>query len=389
MAHKRSRRAEMPAPKVFLARCNTYDQKTVDQRIREAFSAFGGVDAVMPSGSRVLVKPNLLMSYHADKAVTTHPAVIEALLKLLLDAGARVTIGDSPGFGSAARVAQKAGIADVAARLGVRIVEFNESVEVTTPPGSLFRKIYVARAALEADAIINVPKFKSHGQMTLTLAVKNLFGCVVGRRKAQWHMAAGRDHHAFARLLLELAGLLAPCFNLIDGIVGMDGNGPSAGRARPMGVLLAGPDALAVDHIAAAIAGISENRLPIEITARQIEHFEASLRQIEVVGAKVQDLALDDFEPPESVDVQFGPRFLRRTLRNALAARPKVDRQQCQACGICADSCPPQAMTLRNTRIEIDHSACISCFCCQEMCPHHAIDTRRGWLARLLIHRST
>ena len=381
--------AAVPAPKVFLSPCNTYDRKHVDQKIREAFAAFGGVNAIVQPGRRALVKPNLLLSAAPDQAVTTHPAVIEAILKLLLDAGARVTIGDSPGFGSAARVAAKAGIADVAGRLGVPIVEFNDSVEVAAPDGSLFRKIQVARAALEADAIINVPKFKTHGQMTLTLAVKNLFGCVVGRRKAQWHMAAGRDRDAFARLLLELWRLLAPSFNIVDGIVGMDGNGPSAGRARPIGVLLAGDDALAVDRTAARIAGLDDERFPLVGAARKIGRFDASLREIEVIGGTVDDVALDDFELPAAVDVEFGPRFLRRTLKNALTARPRVNRRKCRACGICADNCPPRAMAMNDSRIRIDYSACISCFCCQEMCPQHAIEVRRGWLARLLIHRNT
>jgi len=374
------------APKVFLTQCDAYDREVVQQKVEEAFAAFGGVGTYATAGSRVLVKPNLLAGAPPQRAVTTHPAVVEAALKLLLEAGAKVTVADSPGFSSAAKVAAKSGIAEVAHRLGVEIAELDESVEVSAPGGSLFRKVEVARAALEADAIINLAKFKTHGQMILTMAVKNLFGCVVGHRKAQWHMAAGIDRDAFARLLLELWRLLPRTFSLVDGIVAMDGNGPSAGRARAMNLLLAGEDALAVDRIAARLVGLAENRFPLVRAARQIDELGPSLGHIDVVGGSVEALAVDDFELPAGSDIALGPRILRRVFGRALSARPKVNRRKCRLCGICVESCPPQAMTMAGGRVSIDYSACISCFCCQEMCPERAIDVRRGWLAKVIIH---
>lgn len=379
-----------PASKVFVARCESYGPPTVQRKVDDAFAAFGGVERFVRPGMRVLVKPNLLAAVPPEKAVTTHPAVVEAVLRLLLDAGARVTIGDSPGITRATKAAEKAGILDVAQRLGVQVIDFDDSVELKAPDGFLFKRIEVARAVAEAEAIINLPKFKTHGQMVMTLAVKNLFGCVVGPRKAQWHMAAGRDRDTFARLLLELSLLVAPAFSVVDGVIGMDGNGPSSGRVRPVNVILAGIDPLAIDRIGARIAGLDDALFPLIGAARTIPACAASLGEIEVVGEPVDSVKLADFALPAAADVQWlRLKPIRRLLKRAITARPEINTARCEACGICVRSCPPQAMTLESGRVTIDRSLCISCFCCQEMCPQHAVDVRHGWLARILFHRST
>ena len=380
----------MAAPRVFLTRCESYDPEVVRRKVEDAFDAFGGAARFGGPGRRVLVKPNLLLAAPPDKAVTTHPAIVEAVARMMLETGATVTIGDSPGVSRAVKVAEKAGIRAVADNLGVPLVDFEESVEVKTPEGFLFKKIEIARAVAEADVVINLPKFKTHGQMVLTMATKNLFGCVAGPRKAQWHMAAGRDRDTFARLLLELSVLAAPKFSLIDGVVGMDGNGPSAGRVRPANLILAGEDAFAVDRIAARLVGLADDAFPLIRAARKMDAFAGRFGQIEVVGGSVDALALHDFVLPAAAEMQwFRSRIVRRIVKRAVAARPVVDARKCNACGTCVRSCPPEAMKIAGGRVQIDRSACISCFCCQEMCPRQAITVRRGWLARLLIHRST
>ena len=377
----------MADEKVFISRCETYDPDLLRRKIEQAFGAFGGAGRYAGRGTKVLLKPNMLSGEPPEKAITTHPAVVEAVARMFIDAGARVTIGDSPGIGRAAKVAEKTGIAEVARRLGIKVVDFDDSVLLKAPADFMFKKIEIARAVIEADVMINLPKFKSHGQMIMTAAVKNLFGCIVGPRKAQWHMAAGRDRDAFARLLLELSLLVAPRFSLIDGIIGMDGNGPSAGRTRPVNLILAGEDPLAVDRIAAAVAGLKEEDYPLMRTARAMPAFAERFGRIEVVGDALESVALHDFQLPPGQDLRFGPRTLRRLLKRAVAARPVINRRKCKACGICAQHCPPEAISTSGGRVLIDRSACISCFCCQEMCPQHAIDIRRGWLARLLIRR--
>ena len=364
----------------------------VARTVEQAFAAFGGAGKFAWHGCRVLVKPNLLLAVPPERAVTTHPAVVHAVVSLLRDAGAHVTIGDSPGLVRGTTAAERAGISAVAHRLGARVVDFDDSVEVATPPGFMFRKIEIARAVIEADAIINLPKFKTHGQMVLTMATKNYFGCVVGRRKAQWHMAAGRDPDTFARLLVELSLLAAPPdrprFNLVDGVIGMDGNGPSSGRVRPVGVILAGEDPVAVDRAAARLVGLPEERFPLLRAARAVQAYAGKPEPLEVVGDPLDQLALRDFVLPPGVHLQWTRfRWLRRALKRAAAARPHVDRSKCEACGVCTRSCPPQAMTIAGGNVRIDRALCISCFCCQELCPRHAISVRRGWLAELTIPR--
>ena len=374
-----------PASRVFVARCESYDLQVVQRRVGDAFAAFGGVARFVRPGMRVLVKPNLLHAAPPEKAVTTHPAVVEAVLRLLLDAGARVTIGDSPGTILGANVAEACGILDVARRLGVPFIDFDESVELKAPSGFLFKRIEVARAVAEAEAIINLPKFKSHGQMVMTLAVKNLFGCIVGHRKAQWHMAAGRERDTFARLLVELSLLAAPAFSLVDGVMGMDGNGPSSGRVRPVNVIMAGTDPLAIDRMGARIAGLDESRFPLIRAARKIPACAARLGEIEVIGDPLESVKLADFVLPPAADVQWlRLKPIREMARRAITARPQIDAARCEGCGVCVRSCPPQAMTIVDGRVTIDRSLCISCFCCQELCPQHAVGIRHGWLARIL-----
>ena len=183
---------------VCIERCEAYDADLVFDRIKAAVDALGGMGRFVKTGQNVLLKPNLLSPSEPAKAVTTHPAVVEAVIRLVQDAGGRPVIGDSPGIGSLLPVTEKTGIAQVARRHGVDIVPFDDSVPVDALDDHLFRQIEIARAVADADVVINLPKVKSHGQMLLTLAVKNLFGCIAGRRKIEWHMRAGRDYNLFA-----------------------------------------------------------------------------------------------------------------------------------------------------------------------------------------------
>jgi len=372
--------------KVFLSGCTAYSLDAVEECVRRAFAEFGGVEKYR--GKNVLIKPNLLAAHPVEKAVTTHPVVVEGVIRTLKDAGTKhITLGDSPGIGRATSIAEKTGIGETARKYGVEVVEFDESVVVQTSDANLYKRIEVARQAIEADEIINLPKFKTHGQMMLTVAVKNLFGCVVGHRKAQWHMAAGDDYDAFARVLLELSDALPPVFSIVDGIIGMDGKGPSAGRARPLNLLLAGDDAFAVDCIAARLAGVKADDFPLMRAAKNMPHHARIVDKIEVAGDPVDELAPSDFELPARAGLPFGPPFIHKLLKRSFAARPHIIRSACKTCGICVEHCPPQAMTIAGGRVRIDYDRCISCFCCQEMCPEKAVDIRRGWLARLVIKR--
>jgi Pyruvate/2-oxoacid:ferredoxin oxidoreductase delta subunit len=238
--------------------------------------------------------------------------------------------------------------------------------------------------AAEADAIINLPKFKTHGMTTLTGAVKNLFGCIPGKRKVQWHLNTGVDHGSFMRMLVELSGLLKSRFTIMDSIVGMEGNGPGSGDPRTMGVLLAGRDPVAVDSVAGRLVGLSPQEMPVIKAAAAAGIGETKAGNIQIVGDELSAFMVNGFRlPPREHPEWRMPEFLRKRLKEALTTRPVIDHGRCVRCGVCQKDCPQQAIAEQHDQVlAIDYRICIRCFCCQEFCPQGAITVGRGWMLK-------
>lgn len=343
----------------------------------------GGMAAFVGAGERVLLKPNMLAARDPDAAVTTHPVLVHVVAELVREAGATVLVGDSPGMGSCQRVAERTGIARAALESGAELVAFDDTVDL--PGCGMFKRIALARTYWEADKIINLPKLKTHEMMTMTCAVKNLFGAVVGAEKAGWHLKAGVSRQHFARLLLEICLLKKPALNIVDAIVAMEGDGPGSGTPRQMNLLLAGVNPVAVDVVAARLAGIPAELLHVEREAERMGLPGARWEELEVVGEGLGKFLVTPFVLPKGLDVQFGlPQFLKRILRRHLTAWPVVDKSRCVLCGACRDACPPGVITIKDSALSIDTGRCIRCWCCRELCPHKAMAVRRGMLLRLV-----
>jgi uncharacterized protein (DUF362 family)/Pyruvate/2-oxoacid:ferredoxin oxidoreductase delta subunit len=375
--------------RVSLRRCSSYDDAAVSQAVAAlGEDILGGWQRFIPKGARVLIKPNLLKPATPEQVVCPHPAVVRAIARACLDAGAgRVVIGDSPGLGSARRVAEKSGILQAALELGIEVVEFEDSVTLTTCEQFLHRQFTIAREVAEADIVINLPKFKTHAMMLLTLAVKNLYGVFVGKQKARWHFQCGRDYAHFARMLVELAYSVKPAVSILDAVIGMEGNGPGNGTPRQLGFLGASRDMLSLDLIAAEIAGMEPRRLYTLEAGRSIG-FDVAREHITVLGDRVRDFAIQDLQPAARMQVE-GPLLLRMLsgiVRRYVTTRPKVNRQRCRGCGICAQACPAQCIRCpqQGTPVTVDDARCIRCFCCQELCPEGAITAHDGPGVRLL-----
>ena len=225
----------MKSATVSIVRCETYDEEEVLRGLRRSIDLLGGIETFVKRGDRVLLKPNLLYGKPPEKAVTTHPSVVRGMIEIVREAGGVPSIGDSPGMESLRKAAEKAGIKRVADETGCSLVEFDRPIVPPDRKGKWFKQLEIDRSVLEADVIINLPKWKTHGQMLLTLGVKNLFGCIPGPRKALWHLKAGQDQERFARMLIDVYLTVRPALTLLDGIVGMDGNGPGSGRPVPLG----------------------------------------------------------------------------------------------------------------------------------------------------------
>jgi len=369
--------------KVSILSVDHYELSGMRLALLRLLEPLGGISAFVRPGDRVLLKPNMLAAKEPDKAVTTHPALVQVVAEIVRNSGGIVLIGDSPGIGSFSRVADKSGILTAARESGAALVEFRDSIDLQG--SGTFRSISIARAYYEADKIINLPKLKTHEMMTMTCAVKNLFGAVIGTEKAGWHLKAGSSRKLFARLLLEIYLLKKPTLNIVDAIVAMEGNGPGSGDPVKRSLLIAGVNPVAVDVIAGELAGIPADMLPIEQEAAEMKLTGALRSEIELCGAAIETIPEIRFKLPSGLDVQFGmPPFLAKTLKNQLTAYPEADKDACVLCGICRDACPPVAITIQNSALSVDNARCIRCWCCRELCPHNAMRIRRSLVLKIL-----
>jgi uncharacterized protein (DUF362 family)/Pyruvate/2-oxoacid:ferredoxin oxidoreductase delta subunit len=367
---------------VSLVSCDDYGEDKVLAAVRRSVDLLGGMGSFVKPGEQVLIKPNLLKASPPAAAVTTHPEVVRAVIRLVREAGGSVLVGDSPGIGDLRKVAERSGILAVVEQEGAELTEFNETI--TIKGTGRFQRFEIARIAADADAIINLPKLKTHGMTTLTGAVKNLFGCVPGKRKVQWHFNTGVDHGSFTRMLVDLAALLRPRLTILDAIVGMEGNGPGSGDPRKIGVVLAGRDPVALDVVSGRIVGLSAEDLPVVRAARAAGAGETRLESIQVVGEELSRISIRDFRLPPREHTEWRlPEWARRGLKDALTTRPVIDQRSCIRCGVCRNDCPQQTIAEKDGRLVIDYRRCIRCFCCQEFCPQGAIAVGRGWALRL------
>ena len=367
---------------VSLVRCDDYDQDKVQVAVRRSVDLLGGMGSFIRSGERVLIKPNLLKGRPPSDAVTTHPEIVRAVIRLVHQAGALALVGDSPGIGDLRAVAERSGVLAVIEQEGAALAEFDEAVSVKGR--GRFQRFEIARAAIEADAIINLPKLKTHGMTVLTGAVKNLFGCVPGKRKVQWHFNTGVDHDAFTLMLVELSSLLKPRLTVMDAVVGMEGNGPGSGDPRRIGVVLAGQDPVALDVVSGSVIGLSPDDLPVIRAASKAGIGTSSQENIQVLGEDLSGVVVPNFKLPPREHTEWRlPEWARRGFKDALTTRPVIDQHNCIQCGICQDDCPQQAIA-GGGKLRIDYRRCIRCFCCQEFCPQGAITVGQGWLLRLL-----
>lgn len=368
---------------ISLQQCGNYDETLLRKQLTVLLQPLGGINQFVKPGQRVLLKPNLLAGKPPEAAVTTHPSLVRIVAELVHEAGATVVVGDSPGIGAFERVITKTGIKSALESVPAELIPFTETRRVET--SGIFRQLELASAYLDADVIINLPKLKTHEMMTLTCAVKNLYGTVVGPAKAGLHLTAGHSKELFAGLLLEIAFARPVALTIVDGIVAMEGNGPNSGTPRQMGLLIAGENPVSVDTVAARLAGIPPQLLPTEQEARRRGLPGTELDQISITGSVPLLPAAPPFLLPDGLDLQFGlPDFLKELLRNQLTPLPAAEDRFCTRCGICRDACPPAAITITKNALKVDSGRCIRCWCCRELCPHHAMSVKKKLLLKLV-----
>lgn len=346
--------------------CRDYDDAA--KALQRGFQLLGGVEKYAARGEKILVKPNLLAPFGVKKAVTTHPAVLDAALGILADLGAKASVGDSPGIGTASYVAKISGMAEVCKRHSVPLLDLGKCpVREVDVKG--YRGLPLSEEVWNHDGIWNLAKWKTHSMMGLTLGVKNLYGLVPGAKKIKGHMRAGEDRDAFAGMLLEIAQVVKPRLTILDGIIAMEGAGPSNGTPLERNLLLLAENPYALDFEAARLSGFTPGTIPtVRLSLEKGFFFPEKL---EVLG---DDAEVLNFLPAPGSPTDFGilPKFLRRLLRRIISPPPLFSRELCENCGVCVGACPVEALS-PGLPPAIRKDACIRCYCCQELCPKGAV----------------
>jgi uncharacterized protein (DUF362 family) len=368
---------------VSISKCNSYDTKEVQGAVDSCLDKLGGLSSLIKPDDRVLIKPNILIAKPPEEAVTTHPALIEAIIMAIKKAGAVPLVGDSPGglVGNVGEHWKVTGIEEVCNRLNVEILNFESS-------GVYEKRIdeshyHIAKPVLDADFIINAPKIKTHGLTILTCAIKNMYGTIPGLTKVNYHKEAPKPSD-FADLVVDIFALSKPGLNIVDGIIGMDGNGPSAGNPKEMGLILASTDAIAVDSLICQILGKNPLKVPTNKNAYERELGEADINKIKVLG--YQPDVIDDFKWPPNIasSLDMVPSFISKSLMRFWWSRPVIDPEVCTKCGKCVKNCPVEALSVGVKIPEFDYPECINCMCCMEMCPEKAVKLEKSMLSKLL-----
>lgn len=377
----------MAAARTAVVRCESYTEPEMTNALNEALSAIGGLDWVKP-GMKIAIKANLAAASSPEHAVCTNPYLIASFAKLLIERGAEAVVGDSPGglFNAAVmkHVYTSSGY-NVIEETGARLNDNFDQCEALCPDGAAIKR-YARTAWLDrADAEITFAKLKTHGMMGMTGAVKNFYGSVPGTVKLEYHYLHP-NHEEFADMLVDLCEHNAPRLSIIDAVVAMDGNGPTAGRPRECGALIASLSPHEADVAGAKILGVDPNEVPT---------LERAAKRGLVDFASASEHTLGDPLDFKIPNCELIPRREITSVRNAkgvtlaffrliTARRPMPDRSECVGCGLCAKLCPAKAITMKKKLPSIDRKKCIRCFCCQEFCPKGAMKVHRTWVAKLL-----
>ncbi|MEK6984389.1 MAG: DUF362 domain-containing protein [Nanoarchaeota archaeon] len=298
---------------VSLEKCNSYNQKEVDNSVNKLTKNLGGISEFVKRGQKVLVKPNIVKGMKPEACATTHPAVIEAVIKILKEQKCEVFVGDDPFANDAIEALKLSGIYDICKRQNAKIVVFNRKINAKNENGIVVKEFPLTHYFDEVDAVINLPKLKTHSQLYFTGAVKNLYSMMPGPRRGFYHLKYSNIEY-FANMLLDLYDLLRKkvVLNIMDGIYGMEGNGPTNGASKFAGILGASADAIALDFVMCRLIGLNVQNLATIRYAKKRKDFLFEPRNIKIAGEKIHDFKIEPFAEAEYATLNMMPKFVSK-----------------------------------------------------------------------------
>jgi uncharacterized protein (DUF362 family)/Pyruvate/2-oxoacid:ferredoxin oxidoreductase delta subunit len=377
---------------VSLKKCGSYELEELNHSLEKLLEELGGLSSFVNRGQTVLLKVNLLMGKNPDYAVTTNPEIVRIIGRKIKELGAEVLIADSPGgpFNENAlkKAYKKSGFAKIAEEENFKLNFNTDSHKVEFKEGTINKSFQLADYLKEVDLIINLPKLKTHGLTMYTGAVKNLFGCIPGVLKAEFHLRM-QSVYDFSRMLNDLALLVKPDLTIMDAVVGMEGEGPSNGMPKHFNYLLASKSPFYLDLTAVKIIGIEDAEKVPSLKAAY-EDGIISDDALTLKGDKLfpfTDTVIPKIEKENNLLNTRMPNFLADILEKLLRPKPVFKEDKCVGCRTCYENCPPDAIEMVDNFPEVDLSTCIRCFCCQELCPYDAVEIKYPLLARMFFSK--
>ncbi|MBQ4066523.1 MAG: DUF362 domain-containing protein [Clostridia bacterium] len=377
---------------VALDRCKNYDTEAITAILERQFLALG-ITAELIRGKKVVIKPNLVMNKPPEFAATTHPSVIDAAARIIKRLGAEsITVAESSG-GPYNEITMKShykgcGIADVAKKEGLILNTDPSSGTMTFDSGVKCRSFNIITPILEADVILNICKLKTHSLTKLSCGIKNLFGVIPGVEKFEMHARFPRQED-FVQMICDLCQLICQKKEMItvcDGIVGMEGNGPTGGTPKEYGVLLSSRSPFCLDLVAEAVLGF-EGTVPMLCVARERSLCPESVSGLSVIGDKIEDCKITGIILPDTQKfniLRALPNILGGKAAKFFEPKPAINKKTCIGCGVCARSCPQHTITVKNKKAYINYKKCIRCYCCQELCPINSVEIKQNLLIKII-----
>lgn len=372
---------------VSIVKVNSYNLTELIPALKKSVEIIGGLNQIVKSGNKVFVKINHLSPPSpAERGIVTNPSFVEAVITLLKETGAEITVGDDIEEGDEDGF-KISGFREMCDRLEVKLVNLRETGFVEKEcNGRVLKNVYISKLVLEADVIINLPKFKTHSLTTFTGSIKNMYGVIPAGLRRRFHGEYLRLED-FCQMLVDIFSVVKPQLTIMDGIMAMEGEGPGSGQLRKLGLILTSKDTVALDAVASRIVRLKPEEVLTTRYAVERGLGVSDLKNIEIVGEKLDSLVVSDFKLPANFSrfaVNRAPQSLVKFVLRQISPRPRVKKKNCTACNECVTVCPTGAATMTGKTAVINDKLCIRCMCCHEVCRFNAIMPRRPFVGSVV-----